>query len=71
MSFPSPQWGSLVAWHHTYQPAAAGSQGCKDGSMESLGWMDKRMMLDVLLQLRKLHRLFERRWRSSVLGVNG
>lgn len=32
-----------------------------------LGWMDRQMMSDVLLQIRKLHRLFERRWRSSVL----
>lgn len=71
MNFPSPRWGGPAAWHHVYQPAAAGGQGCKDGTMESLGRMDRWKMLDVLLQLRKFHKLFERRWRSSVLGVSG
>lgn len=45
-----------------------GVRAARMGAWRGLGRMDRQTMLDVLLQLRKFHRLFERRWRSSVLG---
>lgn len=58
-----------VGWSSSLAPggAASGGQGCKGRSMERSGRMDRQTMWGVLLGLRKFHRLFERRWRSSVL----